>query len=121
MTADLEYKTTRIAEYSARNFLIAQGYEVVRVAHRHNRSPVPFHLIAWKDPEGIFFIRVRKAQTRRTLLSLQDELRYLTGLVSTRRYPGDFQYWIRDADHWTRYRIFSGGSVLITGAGCDLR
>ncbi|PKL59363.1 MAG: hypothetical protein CVV33_08230 [Methanomicrobiales archaeon HGW-Methanomicrobiales-4] len=121
MTAGPEYLNRRAAGYIARDLLIKQGFEVVRVAERHSTTRTGFHLIAWNDQSGVIFIRVRGSRIRRTSCSLQEELSLLCAHVLTRRYPGELQYWVRDGDTWTRYRIYAGGAVRIPEAGSDIR
>ena len=108
MTAVPNYQTRRTATYVARNYLLQQGYEVLRVVDQQRQMVAPIHLFAWKKQSGIQFICVRSS---RIGYGLQDDIRTLSSLVSTGRYPGEIQYWIRDQDRWMRYRICLRGAV----------
>lgn len=121
MTAGPEYHSRRAAGYVVRDILREEGFEVVKVAERHSTPRAAFHLIAWNDQGRVIFIRVRGFRIRRTSSSLQEELSRLCAHVLTRRYPGEFQYWVREGNIWTRYRIFAGGAVRIPGAGSEIR
>ncbi len=119
MTSIPEYQTNRTAEYSARNFLREAGYEVLRVTERHSCTRNLFHLIAWKGRDDVLLIRVGTSRIWESS-PLQEEIRQLSLLVRTGKYPGEIQYWMSEGDHWRRYRIFSGGAVQMTGADCDI-
>ena len=114
MTAVPEYKTRRTAQYIARNFLLMQGFEVIRVAERQNQGLVPLHLVAWKRETGILFICVRSSRTGNGIL---EDISNLSSLISIGRYPDVIQYWIREHNRWIRYQIYSGGAVQIREAG----
>ncbi|HWQ66167.1 MAG TPA: hypothetical protein VN372_04770 [Methanospirillum sp.] len=113
MTSSPEYQTKRTAEYSARDLLRRQGYDVVRVTELHGRIHSPFHLIAWKGNQVLLFIRIRTTRIRGAAESINDEMAGLAHLVRSGRYPGEVQFWIK-SDQWRRYRIFPGGAVRIS-------
>ncbi len=110
------HQATRTSTYSAMVYLHERGYRVVRISHRRDAFPVPFHLIAWRDPEHLLCIRIDRMAGRKGRFSVQEELLSLSGLVRNGYYPGELQYWIRERNIWMMYRVMAGGWVLITEA-----
>lgn len=112
MASSPKYETGRTAEYSARNYLLEQGYEVVRVVGRSGKDLSLLNLVAW-NRSTVLFICVRSL---RLGYNLKGDITGLSGLFRTGRYPGDIQYWIRERDRWRRYRICSWGAVQMPGS-----
>ena len=121
MSLTATHQVTRTSTYSAMAHLHERGFRVVRIAHRRDVFPVPFHLIAWRDPDHLLCIKIDRMAGRKGRFSVQEELLHLSALVRYGYYPGELQYWIRERESWTRYRVLAGGWVQISEADNAIR
>jgi hypothetical protein len=108
-----EYQNVRIAEYAARIYLKEHGYNVIRIAERHEPSSNPFHLIAWNDPNKFIFIRLRSPRKGTSHNALVREISRLTAFFRKNNYPGCMQFWIYEQQSWKQYQILHGGAIRI--------
>jgi hypothetical protein len=106
-----KYQTRRTAEYRAKDLLVHEGYEVVRVTERAGALPILFHLIAWRQEPGIHLIRI--GSSRMSSCTFNKEVERLSFHVKNEWYPGDVQFWIAKGGRWERYQILPGGAIPI--------
>lgn len=114
MTSTDQFPVSRYPPYAVMRHLEAQGYTVIRVAHRRTKFPVPFHLIAWLDPRKLICIRVAEQTVNPESPEFLEEVAMLSEQVRRGIHPGELQFWIMTRDTLLSFRIFAGGSMMIT-------
>nr|WP_319537631.1 hypothetical protein [uncultured Methanospirillum sp.] len=113
MIAVHEYHNIRVAEYAVKNHLLNREYIVARVTEHHGKDTVPFNLIAWQVSGEMTFIRVRSCRKGASKQGFRNEVRDLSTLLQSHRYPGSIHLWIYDDGIWKQYLILLGGAIRI--------
>ncbi len=108
-----EYHNARVAEYAVKHHLLNREYTVARVTEHHGKDAIPFNLIAWQCSGEMTFIRVRSCRKGSSRQAFRNEVRDLSALLQSNRYPGNIHLWLNEDGVWKQYLILLGGAVRI--------